>query len=136
MKIVFPLFSRLIGEVDIICSCSYVICFPGWERFNFGRLLGGKILRETNIKMADTNLMKNCSVLLSMTISGIDTLIFCLGKVLHLLEIERQQKIFIMCSLVISGENRIRKKLKTLHKNKKRDVVGSSKEEVTHGGPI
>ena len=41
-----------------------------------------------------------------------------------------------MLSLLISGEKRIMKKLKTLHKNKKRDVTGSSKEEVTHSGPI
>ena len=41
-----------------------------------------------------------------------------------------------MLSLLISGEKRIRKKLKILHKNIKRDVGGSSKEEVTHGGPI
>ena len=86
--------------------------------------------------MADTNLMKNCSVLLSMTISGLDTLILCLGEVLHLLEIERQQKTFTMLSLLISGEERIRKKLKKLYKNKKNDVTGSSKEEVTLGGPI
>ena len=41
-----------------------------------------------------------------------------------------------MLSLRISGEKRIRKKLKTLYRNKKRDVAGSSKEEVKHGGPI
>ena len=41
-----------------------------------------------------------------------------------------------MSSLLISGEKIIRKKLKTLYKNKKRDVSGSSKEEVVHGGPI
>ena len=79
--------------------------------------------------MADTNLMKNCSVLFSMTISGLDTLILCLGEVLHLLEIERQQKTFIMLSLRISGEKRIRKNLKT-YRNKKRDAACSSKEEV------
>ena len=70
--------------------------------------------------MADTNLMKNCSVLFSMTISGLDTLILCLGEVLHLLAIERQQKTFIMLSLRISGEKRIWKKLKTLYRNKKK----------------
>ena len=79
--------------------------------------------------MADTNLMKNCSVLFSMTTSGLGTLILCLGEALHLLEIERHQS-FIMLSLRISGEKRIRKKLKTLYRNKKRDVAGSSKEEV------
>ena len=41
-----------------------------------------------------------------------------------------------MSSLLISGEKIIRKKLKTLYKNKKRDVSGSSKEEVVHGRPI
>ena len=80
--------------------------------------------------------MKNWLVLLSMTISGFDTLILCLGEVLHILEIERQQESFIMSSLLISGEKKISKKLKTLHKNKRRDAAGSSKEEVTHGGPI
>ena len=78
--------------------------------------------------MADTNLMKNCSVLFFMTISGLDTLILCLGEVLHLLEIERQQKTFIILSLRILGEKKIRKKLKTLCRNKKRDAAGSSKE--------
>ena len=96
----------------------------------------GKFCEKPIFKMADTNLMKNCSVLFSMTISGLDTLILCLGEVLHLLEIERQQKTFIMLSLRISGEKRIRKKLKTLYRNKKRDVASSSKEEVKHGGPI
>ena len=86
--------------------------------------------------MADTNLMKNCSVLFSMTISGLDTLILCFGEVMHLLEIERHKKTFTMLSLLVSGEKRIRKKLKTLYKNKKRYVTGSSKEEVTHGGLV
>ena len=63
--------------------------------------------------------MKNCSVLFSMIISGLDTLILCLAEVLHL-EIERQQKIFIMLSLLISRKKRIRKKRKTLYKNKKK----------------
>ena len=81
--------------------------------------------------------MKNYSVLLSLTISGLENLILCLGEVLHLQEIERQQKTFIMSSLQISREKWLRKKLKTLHRNKKkRDVASSSKEEVTHGGPI
>ena len=65
-----------------------------------------------------------------MTMSGLDTLILCLGEVLYLLEIERQSKTFIMLPLLTSGEKRIRKKLKTLCKNKKRDVARSSKEEV------
>ena len=59
-----------------------------------------------------------------------------MGEVLHLLEIERPQKTFIMLSSLISGEKRIRKNLKTLYKNKKRNVAVSSKEEVAHGGPI
>ena len=50
--------------------------------------------------------------------------------------IERQQKTLIMFSLLTSGEKRIREKLKTLLKNEKRDVASSSKEEVTHGGPV
>ena len=76
--------------------------------------------------MADTNLMKNYSVLFPMTISGVSILLFCLGEVLHLLEMKRQQNIFIMLSLLF----------KALYKNKKIDVAGSHKEEVTHGGPI
>ena len=50
--------------------------------------------------------------------------------------VERQQKTFIMLSLRISAEKRIRTKLKTLYRNKKRDAAGSSKEEIKHGGPI
>ena len=79
--------------------------------------------------MADTNLMKNCSVLFSMTISGLDTLILCLGEVLHLLEIERQQKTFIMLSLRISGEKRIREKLKTLYRNKKETLLVQARKK-------
>ena len=90
----------------------------------------GEFCEKPIFKMADTNLMKNCSVLFSMTISGLDTLILCLGEVLYLLEIERQQKTFIMLSLRISGGKIIRKKFKTLYRNKKRDAAGSSKEEV------
>ena len=106
--------------------------FTWLPEFSFGGLLG-----KTKFKMADTNLMKNYSVLLSMTISGLDTLTLCLGEVLLLLEIERQQKTFIMLSLLVLGRKRMRKKLKILYKNKKkRNVAGSSKDEVTHGGPI
>ena len=54
----------------------------------------------------------------------------------HMSNVERQQKTFIMLSLRISAEKRIRKKLKTLYRNKKRDAAGSSKEEIKHGGPI
>ena len=87
--------------------------------------------------MAGINLMKNCSVLLSMTISGLDILILCLGEVLHLLEIQRKQKVFIKSSLQISRQKKIRKKLKILFKNnKKREVAGSSKDKVTHSGAI
>ena len=59
--------------------------------------------------MADTNLMKNYSVLFPMTVSGVGILLFCLGEVLHLLEMKRQQNIFIMLSLLF----------KALYKNKK-----------------
>ena len=59
----------------------------------------GEFCEKPIFKMADTNLMKNCSVLFSMTISGLDILILCLGEALNLLEIERQQKTFIMCCL-------------------------------------
>ena len=70
--------------------------------------------------MADTNLIENSSVLFSMTISGLDTLILCFGEVVHLLEIQRQQNTFTILSLLMPWEKRIRKKLKTLYKNKKR----------------
>ena len=136
MKIVFPLFSHLTGEIHIVSSCWYAKCFSCWVRFNFGGILGGKILREYIIKMADIKLMENCSFLFSMTISELDSLILCLREVLPLLEIERQQKTFIMLSLLILGEKRILKDIKTLYQNKKSDITGSSKEEVTHGGTI
>ena len=50
MKIVFPLFSRLAGEIHIISPRSYVKCFLELVRFNFGGMLGWKILQETNIQ--------------------------------------------------------------------------------------
>ena len=50
MKTVFPLLPCLTGEIHIISSHSYVKCFPGCVRFNFGGMLGGKMLGETNIR--------------------------------------------------------------------------------------
>ena len=79
--------------------------------------------------MADTNLMKHCTVLLFMTILGLGKhSIFTLGEVL--------QKTSMMSPLLISGKNRKRKKLKKLPKIQKREVSGANNEEVTHGGPI
>ena len=80
--------------------------FPRLGEINFGGLLGGKILRKPIFKIVDTNIMKNCPVLFSVNILELDILILCLGEVLHLLEIERQQKTFIMMSLLISGDKR------------------------------
>ena len=50
MKIVFPLFSRLAGEIYIISPRSYVKCFLALVTFDFGGMLGWKILEETNIQ--------------------------------------------------------------------------------------
>ena len=50
MNLSFPLFSRLTGEIHIISPRSYVKCFLGLVRFNFGGILGWKILQETNIQ--------------------------------------------------------------------------------------
>ena len=60
---------------------------------------------------------------MSMTTSGLKFLFLCLGEVLHLLEIQKQQKTFILSSLLISGENKIKKKLRTFHKNNKKEKL-------------
>ena len=49
MKIVFPLFSRLTGKKILFPRVHYKI-FPRLGEIYFGELLGGKILRETNIQ--------------------------------------------------------------------------------------
>ena len=54
--------------------------------------------------MRDTKLKKNGSVLLHLNISGLDILILCLVGVVHLLEIQRQHKTFIMSSLPTSRQ--------------------------------
>ena len=46
-------------------------------------------MADKKLEMANTNSKKNYSLLLSGTIPGFDTLILCLGEVLHLLGIKR-----------------------------------------------
>ena len=128
MKIVFPLFSRLTVEINILSSRSYVKCFPGCVRFNFGELLGGEILWKTIMQNGWHKLGEK---LLSFGFhNDIRTLplILCLGEVLHLLQTERQQKNFIMLSLLISGQKRIRKKLKRYTKIKETLLLQTRKK--------
>ena len=69
----------------------------------FGGLLGGKTLRRANIQNGWQKLEeKNGSVWLYLNIPKLDTLILCLVGVLHLLEIQRQDKTFTMLSLLRS----------------------------------
>ena len=77
MKIVFPLFSRLTGKIDIISSPSYVNYFPGWTRFILVGFQAGKFSKKAMFKIANTNLKKTCSFLLSVIISGPATPILC-----------------------------------------------------------
>ena len=53
------------------------------------------------LKMGDTNLKKDCPVLLFVAISQLDTLILYLEICLHLLEIQRQQQVFTTSSLLM-----------------------------------
>ena len=79
--------------------------------------------------------MKNCSVLCSMTTSGLDTH-FMFGR--SSASTRDWKTLGNLYNAVFANirwkENK--EKTKNLHKNIKRDVGGSSKEEVTHGGPI
>ena len=99
-----PFFSPLNRENIYIIYLHQI--FPQLGEIYFGGLTGGKILQKPIFKMADTNLKKNCSILLYVTISELDTLIsfYMCGEVLHLLEI-LTKKNFIMSFLLISKKN-------------------------------
>ena len=81
MKTVPLLYSCLIGKIDLIPMFINNIS-PQLGNINFGRILGGTSYNIQNqysikpiLKMAGTNLKKNSSVPLTVTISGFDTLI-------------------------------------------------------------
>ena len=125
-------------------DCSYESSFPivcplnRRNRYSFLAFICEMFPRlgKPIFKTADTNLVKNWSVLFSITISGLDTLILCLGEVLDLLEIERQQKKLYNAVFANIRGNENKEKNKTLIKNKKRDVACSSKKEVAYCDPI
>lgn len=80
MKTVPLLHSCLIGKTDLIPMFINKIS-PQLDNINFGRILRGTFYNIQNqysvkpiFKMAGTNLKKNSSVPLTVTISGLDTL--------------------------------------------------------------
>ena len=66
------MFSRLNRKIDIP-----QLKFFRLDEIYLGGLLDGKMCRKPMFKMNDTNLKKTCSVLLSLTISGLDNFNLC-----------------------------------------------------------
>ena len=124
MKIVFPLFSRLTGEMHIISPRSYVKCFLGLVRFNFGGILGWKILQETNIQNGWHKLDEK--LLSSIFHDHIRTWHshFMFGRSSESTRDWKTTKnLYNVLSLRISGEKRIREKLKTLYRKKRKETL-------------
>ena len=77
MKIVFRLYSRLTRKIGLIPSPLYLQYFPGLALFSSADYLTGKFCRKIMFEMADTNLRKTCSILLSATRSEFGIYISC-----------------------------------------------------------
>ena len=63
MKIVLPLFSRLTGKKILFPRVHIQSISPPWRDF-YGRLSGGKILQEANIKNGWHKLVKKNQILI------------------------------------------------------------------------
>ena len=59
LKLVFPLFSRLIGKIDCIPLCPYMKYFPGLTSFILASCLATGICGKPISEMGDRNLKKN-----------------------------------------------------------------------------
>ena len=91
-------------EKDIISSRSYTKYFPAWPRFCYGGILGGKMLWKTNIQNRWHRLEEKWLSSAFFEHIGLDTLVLCVVGALHLLEIQKQQKYFIVFSLLRSKQ--------------------------------
>ena len=83
MKVVLPSFSYLTEKIYCISFGSCMKCFPGWARFFFffaGCWTGGICRKPVQYLKWLIHAWRK---------SGLDTLILCLGDVLHLFEIQR-----------------------------------------------
>ena len=100
----FPVVFPLNREKHIIYSRSYTKYFPAWARFILAGCKMGKFLEKPIFKMGDTNLKKIDSVLLYLNISGFDIFILYFVGLLHLLDTQRQHKIFIMSSFLTARQ--------------------------------
>ena len=59
LKLVFPLFSRLIGKIDFIPLCRYMKYFPGLTSFVLASCWVRGICGKPIFEMGDRNFKKN-----------------------------------------------------------------------------